>query len=445
MYQPMAATLLVFVASMSASLASAAEGTSGLYSSCFVPAAKAAATARPHASGPTRIITSYSRLSMASSNLDRKSRKFSRNPTTRIPRHQEEAVGITTSLGLWRMSSRMRQLLKEKWNSLLKKRSGRRRRKLASRFNSYLLRDDSSSSSYSPKKDDDSALEEEAGLISEDDDNDHTSLDAMRARAGVLRTRIRMRQESLSALARLMTDVRLELRRMEWKNVFDANAGSTKRTIFMYGQSSDRDDAGDNNMDEVMNEFELASINRKWKEQQIKGSHHQSDSAHTDGNVEVQADDPLDELQLDRMGQRSNKLQSSILLDTMRLQRLERRIVCFENDELGVLERAVGNTLDSLNNLDFNRGSDPLMVVRQRTKKFLNTLSESTSVLLRKLDRVSSREGTSNRDYSSVTDFVVQETAAGVRILGNLLSNPSQLSQLIDPDTPTLVPHVPAM
>jgi len=110
-----------------------------------------------------------------------------------------------------------------------------------------------------------------------------------------------------------------------------------------------------------------------------------------------------------------------------------------------VLERAVGNTLDSLNNLDFNRGSDPLMVVRKRTKKFLNTLSESTSVLLRKLDRVSSREGTSNRDYSSVTDFVVQETAAGVRILGNLLSNPSQLSQLIDPDTPTLVPHVPAM
>ena len=445
MYQPMATTLLVFVASMSASSASAAEGTSELYSSCFVPAAKAAATAtRPHASGPTRIITP-SRLSMASSNLDRKSRKFSRNPTTRIPRRQEEAVGITTSLGLWRVSSRMRQLLKEKWDSSLTKRSGRRRRKLASRFKSYLLRDDSSSSSYSQRKDDDSALEDEVGLIAEDDDQDHTSLDAMRARAGVLRTRIRLRQESLSALERLMTDVRLELRRMEWKNVFDANAGSTKRTIFMYGQSSDRDDAGDNDMDEVMNEFELTAINRKWKEQQMKGSHHQSDGAHTDDNVEVEADDPLDELHLDRMGQRSNKLQSSILLDTMRLQRLERRIMCFENDELGVLERAVGNTLDSLNNLDFNRGSDPLMVIQQRTKKFLNTFSESTSVLLRKLDRVSSREGTSNRDYSSVTDFVVQETAAGVRILGNLLSNPSQLSQLVDPDTPTLVPHVPAM
>jgi hypothetical protein len=66
-------------------------------------------------------------------------------------------------------------------------------------------------------------------------------------------------------------------------------------------------------------------------------------------------------------------------------------------------------------------------------------------VLLRKLDRVSSREGVSNRDYISLTDFVVQETAAGVRIVRNLLSNPSQLSQLVDPDTPTLMPHVPAM
>ncbi len=232
MYQPTAATLLVFVASMSASSASAAEVTSGFYSSCFVPAAARAAAmppAHPHASSPMWITTSQLRLSMSSSNLDRKSRKFSRDPTTRIPRRQEEAVGITTSLGLWRVSSRMGQLLKEKWNSLLMNWSGRRWRKLPSRFNSYLLRDDSSSSSYSPRKDDDSALEEEAGLILEDDDNNHTSLDDMHARPGALQIRIRLRQESLS-LERLMTEVRLELRRMEWKNVFDANAGSSKRT-----------------------------------------------------------------------------------------------------------------------------------------------------------------------------------------------------------------------
>ena len=107
----------------------------------------------------------------------------------------------------------MRQLLKEKWDSLLMKRSGIHWWKMASRFKSYLLRDDSSSSSYLQRKDDDSAVDEEAGLIGEEDDKDDdivsTSLDAMRPRAGVLRTRIRLRQESLSALETLMSDLRL--------------------------------------------------------------------------------------------------------------------------------------------------------------------------------------------------------------------------------------------
>ena len=128
------------------------------------------------------------------------------------------------------------------------------------------------------------------------------------------------------------------------------------------------------------------------------------------------------------------------------MERLERRIVCMENDEPGILERAVGNTLGSLNNFDAFFDNNPtISIARQRSRKFLNTLYGSTSVLLRKLDRVSSGDGASNRDYTSLTDFVVQETAAGVRIIGNLLSNPSTLAQLVDPDTPTLVPHVPAM
>lgn len=284
-----------------------------------------------------------------------------------------------------------------------------------------------------------------------------TSLDAMRARAGVLRTRIRLRQESLFALERLMIDVKLELRRMEWKKVFDSNASSTKRTVFVYGQSSDRDDAGCDDTDKVMNEFELAAINQMWRNQQMNGrSRHLSDRERStsDGlmrtrdinaNIERQSDNLLDELQLDRMGQRSNHLQSSILTDQVRLQRLERRILCLENNELGMLERAVGDALGSLSELDFFFERNPVTVVQQRMKKFVNTFGESSSVLLRKLDRVSSREGANNRDYTSLTDYFVQETAAGVRIIGNLLSNPSQLSQLVDPDTPTLVPHVPAI
>jgi len=152
----------------------------------------------------------------------------------------------------------------------------------------------------------------------------------------------------------------------------------------------------------------------------------------------------MEELQLDRMNQRSLKLQNSILLDRIRLQRLERRILCLESDELGIFDRFAANTLDSLNELDLLE-ADPVVAVQRQARKFVNTFGESTSVLLRKLDRVQSQSGPNNREYSSVTDFVARETFAGVRIVGSLLSNPSQLSQLVDPDTPTLVPHVPAI
>lgn len=298
----------------------------------------------------------------------------------------------------------------------------------------------------------------EADEVENDDntneDDTTTSLDAMRARAGVLRTRIRIRQESLSSLEKLTRDVKLELRRMGWKNAFDANAGFTIRAAFMYGQSSGKENSsGEKDTDDVMNEFELAAINEKWKvQQQMKVSvTTATDKAHTSSaNVEGEGEDKedgdiLNNMQLERMENRSRKLQSSILLDRIRLQRLERTIICYENNELGILERAVGNTLYSLNDLALFEENNPLLAIQRRAKKFLNTLEGSTSVLLRKLERVSTQSGSDNIDYASVTDFVVQETAAGVRILGNLLSNPSQLSQLVDPDTPTLVPHVPAI
>lgn len=56
--------------------------------------------------------------------------------------------------------------------------------------------------------------------VEEEDDEDDTatlkSLDAMRAKSGVLRTRIRLRQESLAALERLIRDVKIEMRRNGW-------------------------------------------------------------------------------------------------------------------------------------------------------------------------------------------------------------------------------------
>mmetsp|Transcript_37759 Transcript_37759/g.79628 ORF Transcript_37759/g.79628 Transcript_37759/m.79628 type:complete len:668 (+) Transcript_37759:142-2145(+) len=384
--------------------------------------------------------------------------------STRIPRRIEEAAGITGGLGLWRESRRRKgRQVKEKWKSLQLQRSRGRRKRLARRFQNYLLRNKHSLSLESG----DAAVEDDEDLFDDDDsDSDEeedlcfASLDAMRARAGVLRTRLRMRQESLTALERLMGDVELELKRMGWANTFNADAGYTLRTNFMYGQNTptttlgrdDADDAlnGGSDTSEVMNEFELAVINRKWEEH-IKGEHKETagkaveerkNGATTNGSASVNF---MEEIQMDRMKRRSLKLKNSILLDRIRLQRLESRIVCMESDELGIVERAVGSTLDSLNEIEFERSSVTITAVQRQAKKFVNTFGESTSVLLRKLDRVSSKSGPNNRDYASVTDFVVQETAAGVRIVGNLLSNPSQLSQLVDPDTPALVPHVPAI
>jgi len=295
--------------------------------------------------------------------------------------------------------------------------------------------------------------DEEANLCS-------TSLDSMRARAGVIRTRIRLRQDSLSNLQRLISDVRLELKRMDWKNIFDADAGYTNRTVFMYGLSSGKEEVEgkDTDTDAVMNEFELASINEKWErhiKNENKGNDHLSKWAHDIGRgahvynngveeEEEEPGNPMEELQLERMERRSLKLQNSILLDRIRLQRLERRILCLESNELGILESAVSNTLVSLNEFDPPE-ANPITVVQRQAKKFVNTFGESTSVLLRKLDRVQSKSGRNNRDYASVTDFVARETFAGVRIVGSLLSNPSQLSQLVDPETPSLVPHVPAI
>jgi hypothetical protein len=81
---------------------------------------------------------------------------------------------------------------------------------------------------------------------------------------------------------------------------------------------------------------------------------------------------------------------------------------------------------------------------------FMETLvdktASSTAVLFRKLSRVQKQTGKNNQKWQGkVEDFVVAQTVTGVRILGTLLQNPEQWKFFIDPDTPTLVTHVPAI
>ena len=417
-------------------------------------------------------------------------------------------MGITSGLGLLRTRRRIiRPYLKEKWDNIRLQRSKGRRKRLTSRFKKYVQR-------YNNNKSDDELQQQKSRInpmgieifdidddddieTEEEDDDDASevfnSVDAMIAKAGVLRTRIRLRQESLTDLERLTRDVKLEIKRMGWKK--NTNLGynvdegyATKRTEFMYGQPSQpsitstssfgaafTNNAGSttisNSDSDVMNESNLATLNAKWKQQSgvegkfdkaaaiqqqaAESSSQQRRNDQKDAN-KVNDDDEesetiMEELQLQLMESRSQKLQQSILLDRIRLQRLERRILCFETDDLSNIERKVGNTLSFLNDFDFlsslfdDDANNPIRMIQRQSKKFVNTFGVSTSVLLRKLDRVQSKSGPNNRDYGSVTDFVVREGAAGVRIVGSLLSNPEQLSQLVDPSTPSLVPHVPAI
>ena len=306
---------------------------------------------------------------------------------------------------------------------------------------------------------DDDDNNDDTCLMDDDDDEDEdenlfASLDAMRAKSGVLRTRIRLRQGTLSSLERLTAEVELEMRRSGWP--YSSVAGRRQQQEVQLEVVADKSN-NYNTGDDLMNESNLVAINEKWKNKQndmMMNVEWEAPSLNDYGEREAEDDDDYEddyddvlsgELQLELMRQRSLKLQSSILLDQIRLQRLERRILCFETDELNIIERGVGNTLDTINEFELQRMSNPITVVRTQAKKFVNTFGVSTSVLLRKLDRVQSQQGTNNREYASVTDFVVREGAAGVRIVGNLLSNPSQLQQLVDPSTPTLIPHVPAI
>ena len=64
---------------------------------------------------------------------------------------------------------------------------------------------------------------------------------------------------------------------------------------------------------------------------------------------------------------------------------------------------------------------------------------------VRKLGRVNAKAARNEQWGGSISDYVVSQTATGARIVGNLVKTPDQLLQLVDPDTPSLVPHLPAI
>jgi hypothetical protein len=139
---------------------------------------------------------------------------------------------------------------------------------------------------------------------------------------------------------------------------------------------------------------------------------------------------PMTPPDLDSMRARAAVLRRSILAQQLELQKLEREIICCSSSSNYNID-GIGND-DNILALSWN--------------KTITTLKASTDVLLRKLGRVQAKAGTKNQRWNSVSDFVSAQTWTGVRIVDRMLKNSTQLFHLVvDPHTPTLVPHVPAI
>ena len=349
-----------------------------------------------------------------------------------------EVAGMSNGIGLWkefrgrfreRRRRHLQQAVEDTKLSFLLKSEGSRRKKIKDRLKKLGY-------TFLSKKNGQIELKSTSASQSGDEEDEYNdfSLDGLRATSGVLRTRIRVKQDELKELEVLMRDVVREMRMEGF-----LNKKPQESEVEVIKSNSLSRPLG---TEDMISESELDALNSQWKTQgyaadPIKDANDELKDDESEG------DDLLYEFQLDLMKTRSAEIQSQILLDRIKLQRLERRIMCCESTELGLLERAVGNTLDTLNESEFL--ANPITVMKQRARRFVTTFGESSSVLFRRIDRESYTTDANERNLESLSDFVVKETSAGIRIVRNLLSNPSQLTQLIDPETPTLIPHVPAI
>lgn len=131
----------------------------------------------------------------------------------------------------------------------------------------------------------------------------------------------------------------------------------------------------------------------------------------------------------DAMIARAAVLRQSILKQQLELQTLERDILCI-----------------SPTSKESNAFIDhPLEFVARTAYQARDTFAHSADVLKRKLNRVRGKVGPNNKKYNSVEEYVATQTVTGARILGDLARNPDRLKHLVDPNTATLMPHLPAI
>jgi hypothetical protein len=149
--------------------------------------------------------------------------------------------------------------------------------------------------------------------------------------------------------------------------------------------------------------------------------------------------------QRDVMISRAAKLRQSIVRQQDELMTLERQIQCCSSD--GSLSsdnnnNNNGNGIFPISGLPTIKELSPINVA----SKLINTFKASSNVLIRKIDRVQKKSGKNNQKWNNVGEYAIHELFAGIRIATTLIKSPLQIQQIvIDPQSPTLVAHLPSI
>lgn len=135
----------------------------------------------------------------------------------------------------------------------------------------------------------------------------------------------------------------------------------------------------------------------------------------------------------DEMISRAAVLRQSILKQQLELQELERQIVC------------CSSKASSSSFLSNGFYSNPIDYIIQTSEQARDTFMSSYDALNRKILRVKQKQGKRNKKYKNVEEYIVSQTLTSGRIITDLARNPDRLLHLADPNTPSLVPHLPAI
>ena len=130
---------------------------------------------------------------------------------------------------------------------------------------------------------------------------------------------------------------------------------------------------------------------------------------------------------LDIVRARAGLVRAAIREQRLRLQQLEQQVVCSE----------YGPQL-----LDDTLFESPCLVLKWAMVRF----TKSSNVLGRKLARVQRKIGKHNAQWKGVGHYLYRQTLASIHMIRGCIQKPYRISQLaVDPFTPTLLPHAPAI